>query len=167
KLLLDQTFLFNQIESFIFYITKDSFVYDFKPITKNDYLKNKKNFKRALIFEDNNILKDNDGIFKKRSLKVERTIVRRFYNEIDPKSSLIILKNELKKSFELSKAVINFINENNEKEIQSKMIIDYLKERKGITIDIIYLEFLIDIIENYFEIKFQKASEISSFLGSL
>jgi hypothetical protein len=167
KILFKQQYLFNLIENFFTYITKNNFEIDLKLITREDYIKNKKKFKEFLVLEGNNIVNDRNDIFKNRSLKVERTIASLFYHEIDPTSSLIIFKNELKKAYELSKSLIPFIKENERKEIQSKMLMDYLTVQKGINVELLYLEFLIDSVENYFGIKFNKASVLSDFLGSL
>jgi len=167
RIISDQEYLYPHIYNFFEYITPDSLYIDVKIISREEYVKNKKTYNNDLILEDNDVMNDREEIMKKNDLKIERTIARRFFDEVDPKSSLIILKNELNKAVELSKSLINLIENTQEKEIQFRLLMDHLKEEKGIKVEIAYLEFLIDLIENYFEIKFKKPSDISNFLGLL
>jgi hypothetical protein len=98
---------------------------------------------------------------------VERTIVEKFLAESDERSSLIVLKNEIQKSYSLAEKVIEFINNYKGKEIQSKKIIDYLAKEENVNIKIPYLRYLLDIVEHYFKMDVPISSDISNFLGFL
>jgi len=87
-----------------------------------------------------------------KKIKIERTIVQKFYAEYSPKSSLIILKNEIQKVYELSKHIMHLMETHNgEEKIGKKKLIDNLREQKKIKISFSYLEFLLDILKNYFD----------------
>ena len=74
-----------------------------------------------------------------------------FNGEYDPKSSLILLKNEIQKAFELTNKIKDLIeNYSGEEKLGKKKLIDQLYETKGIKIPFSYLEFLLDVIKYYF-----------------
>jgi len=54
----------------------------------------------------------------------------------------------------------------NEK-VYSKNIIEYLVKTHDVRIQLPYLDFLYDIVENYFEVNIPKSSNISNFLSTL
>ncbi|TXT59136.1 MAG: hypothetical protein BAJALOKI3v1_1120001 [Promethearchaeota archaeon] len=166
-ILNDQAYLYEHIQEFIEYITENSFDANFKIIPREDYINNKKEYKNYIILEGNEIVNDKDNILSDKKLNVERTIVEKFLAESDERSSLIVLKNEIQKSYSLAEKVIEFINNYKGKEIQSKKIIDYLAKEENVNIKIPYLRYLLDIVEHYFKMDVPISSDISNFLGFL
>jgi hypothetical protein len=166
-ILNDQNYLYEHIQEFIEYITENSFDTNFKIIPREDYINNKKEYKNYVILEGNEIVNDKDNLLSDNKLNVERTIVEKFLAESDERSSLIVLKNEIQKSYSLAEKIIEFINSYEGKEIQSKKIIDYLAKEENINIKIPYLRYLLDIVEHYFEMDVPISSDISNFLGFL
>ncbi|MBD3211003.1 MAG: hypothetical protein GF311_00200 [Candidatus Lokiarchaeota archaeon] len=166
-ILNDQNYLYEHIQEFIEYITENSFDTNFKIIPREDYINNKKEYKNYVILEGNEIVNDKDNLLSDNKLNVERTIVEKFLAESDERSSLIVLKNEIQKSYSLAEKIIEFINSYEGKEIQSKKIIDFLAKEENINIKIPYLRYLLDIVEHYFEMDVPISSDISNFLGFL
>ena len=84
------------------------------------------------------------------------------------KHSLIYLQNGLQKAYDLAKTIVDMIKnlKKNEK-IYSKNIIAYLVKTHNVRIQLPYLDFLYDIVENYFEVNIPKSSNISNFLSTL
>ncbi len=147
----DEQYLHNNLENFIKYITKGSFNFDLSILTLDDYNKKSDNFNSCIILDGKEIRNDADNLMEHKKLKIETRIVQDFFAEYDLSTSIIFLKNELQKTFEMAKTLIDFIPnpEKNEK-INSKKLINHLKNKYNIKIQSSYLDFLIDVIKNYF-----------------
>jgi len=151
-ILNNEDFLYNHIQNLFCFIFKNSFDYDIFTENSFEYKKNKKKYKNYLVLEGHKILKDKNKILDPKKIKIERSIMQKFYGEYNPKSSLIILKNEIQKSYDLSKQIMDIIkNYDGEEKLGKKKLIDKLVEIRDIKIDFGYLEFLLDIIKHYFE----------------
>ncbi|MBD3194151.1 MAG: hypothetical protein GF317_03790 [Candidatus Lokiarchaeota archaeon] len=166
-ILSDQNYIYDHVINLFEYITEGSYEFDITLLPREDYISNKKKYKGSLIFEGNEIIQDKEKLIKSKDLKVERTIVERFLSEYDLRSSLIILRNEIKKSYTLAQSIVDYVNNFEGKEVQSKKILDYLAEKHNIEIKIPYLKFLTNIVENYFDVEVPISSEIGNFLGFL
>ena len=112
------------------------------------------------------IIKDKNEIIRKK-IKIERAIVQKFLTESMSNSSLIILKNEIYKVHLLSKIIINFLKDYKKKELLLKDLLDYLSEVNDTKIEISYLEFLLDVIKNYFKVDIPNTYTIPNFLKFL
>jgi hypothetical protein len=165
-LLFDQSYMVDNIYKFIDYITHNSFIPNLHVVTGEQYDMNI--IKDAVILDGNIIIKDDDKILNPKSLGIERSLVRKFLAEYEPKPSLIYLQNGLLKAFELSKTIVDIVNNLKKKEkVYSKNIIDEIEKRNNVKIQLPYLDFLYDIVENYFDVKVPKSSNISNFLSTL
>lgn len=151
-ILHDEDFLYSHIQNLFKFIFQNS--YDYEILTENsiEYKKNKKKYKNYLVFEGNKILRDKNKILDPKKIKIERSIIQKFYAEYNPKSSLIILKNEIQICYELSNQIMDIIKTyDGEEKLGKKKLIDKLVEIRDIKIDFGYLEFLLEIIKRYFE----------------
>ena len=162
----DQTYMFNQISAFFDYITQNTFNVDLNVVTEEDY--NSTGFDEYFAFKGREVINDFNSKIKATKLHVEKTIIQKFLSEYDPLTSLIILKNEIQKSFELSKTIIDVITnlKKNEK-LYSKKMISELKKKHDVKISKPYLDYLYEIVENYFEVEVPRSSDISNFLSTL
>ena len=117
---------------------------------------------------NSNIIQDKDKILNQKKLKIEKNIVQKFFADNSSTSSVIIIKNEIKKVFILSKKIIEF-KENLEpdKLIDSKMLIDYFKSELDIKIQIPYLKHLLEIIRTYFQVDIEITSDTIDFFKLL
>ena len=163
----DQKFLESHLKSFIEYISEGLFESIMEVIPREIYIENKKNYADYIILDENKIIQNEKQIVNNTELNVERTIIQKFLSEIDERSSIIILRNELEKAYSLAKSIIELINNFEGKELQSKKIIDYLVKKHNIDIKIPYLNFLLAIVYNYFGVEVPKSSEVGNFLGFL
>lgn len=167
-IILDQDYLHENVLNFFHYITEKSFFTDITVLTKDQYEKNKKNYKNHIIFEGNNIITDKDKIIDIKQLKIETRFVQQFYANYESLNSLIVLKNEIKKAYQLSKTIGEFIKDYKEKEtLNSKKIIDNISKDYGLKIQKPYFNFLIEIVKNYFKIEVPVMSDVANFLGYL
>lgn len=150
-LLSDDEKLIEHLKAFFSFVSQDNFEYNFKVINREFYKKNKKQFKNYIVIDGKKVLNDKSKLLDPKKIKIERAIIQKFMAEYNPTSSLIIFKNEIQKAFELAKNIIEIIDsyEGDEK-LGKKKVIDLLMEKKNIKISFSYLEFLLDIIKNYF-----------------
>jgi len=162
----DQTYMFSQISNFFDYLTQNAFNIDLTVTTVENY--DIKTFGEHFTFKGWEVINDFDGKIQSTKLNVEKTIIQKFLNEYDPLTSLIILKNEIQKAFEISKTIIDVINKikKNEKVYPKKMI-SKLEKKHNVKISNPYLNYLYEIVENYFKVEVPKSSDISNFLGTL
>ncbi|MFX1393775.1 MAG: hypothetical protein ACFFAH_09390 [Promethearchaeota archaeon] len=163
----DQEFLHHHIHNFFKYITQNSFETNIILMTEETYNKNKKTYKDSMIFDNIHILRNVKKLINPKKLFIEKQIVSRFVIEFDLEYSYIILKNDILKAFEFSKEITDFIKDYKEKNesINILEISAQLEKKYNTKISRIYLDFLIDIVINYFEVACPSYSDsfISSF----
>jgi hypothetical protein len=162
----NQSYLYNDIFNFFEYITQNSFNTKISIMPNEDF--NKKIFDKSIIVQGRKIIQDKKGIIDPKKIRVERTFVQKFLDEYDLTTSIIILKNELQRAYALSETIVEIVKnlKKNEK-VYSRKIIDKLAEIHDVRVQMPYLDFLFEIVENYFEVKIPKSSNISNFLGTL
>ena len=165
-LLFNQSYMVDNIYKFIEYITLNSFKANILVISGEQY--DIYDIKDSIILDGNKIIKDDNDILNAKTLGVERSLVRKFLAEYEPKPSLIYLQNGLQKAYELSKTVVDIVNNLKKKEkVYSKNVIDEIARLHDVRIQLPYLDFLYKIVENYFEVKVPKSSNVSNFLSTL
>ncbi|MFX0076410.1 MAG: hypothetical protein ACFE96_13290 [Candidatus Hermodarchaeota archaeon] len=165
-LLFDQSYMVDEVYKFIEYITLNSFIPNIHVVTGEQYDMNI--IKDAVILDGNVIIKDEDNILNPKELGIERSLIRKFLGEYEPKPSLIYLQNGLLKAYELSSTIVDIVKNLKKKEkIYSKNVIDELFRRHNVRVQLPYLDFLYEIVENYFEVQVPKSSNISNFLSTL
>ena len=165
-LLFDQSYMVDNIHNFINYITINSFEPNLHVVTGEQY--DMKIIQGAVILDGNIIIKDDEKILNPKKLGVERSLVRKFLAEYEPKPSLIYLQNGLQKAYELSNIIVDIVtNLKNQEKVYSKNVIDEIARRNNVKVQLPYLDFLYDIVENYFDVKVPKSSNISNFLSTL
>lgn len=165
-LLFNQSYMVNNIYKFIEYITLNSFKANILVISGEQY--DIYDIKDSIILDGNKIIKDDNDILNAKTLGIERSLVRKFLAEYEPKPSLIYLQNGLQKAYELSKTVVDIVNNLKKKEkVYSKNVIEEIARIHIVKVQLPYLDFLYKIVENYFEVKVPKSSNVSNFLSTL
>jgi hypothetical protein len=165
-LLFNQSYMVDNIYKFIEYITLNSFKANILVISGDQY--DIYDIKDSIILDGNKIIKDDNDILNAKTLGVERSLVRKFLAEYEPKPSLIYLQNGLQKTYELSKTVVDIVNNLKKKEkVYSKNVIEEIARIHSVKVQLPYLDFLYKIVENYFEVKVPKSSNVSNFLSTL
>jgi hypothetical protein len=155
----NQTFLHNHILNFFRYITHDSFQITIAILTEEDYKRSKNNYNDFIVFEEFEIVKNKKFIDLKK-LKIEKQLVNRFLIEPDLGYSYIVLKNDIQKAFELSKEIITLIGDyKGTEKIGKKEVMSMIAENNGTKITIPYLDFLLDIVKNYFKTDLSRLSD--------
>ncbi|TFG30600.1 MAG: hypothetical protein EU532_00495 [Promethearchaeota archaeon] len=165
-ILLEEEFLHNQVINFFKYITLGAFNLDISIISKMEYNQNSKIYKNFMVFDGVDIIKNiNKGINPKK-LAIEKQIVHNFFSEDDSNSSLILLRNDIQKAYVLSKSIVDIINNlKKDEKINILKISKEIEESYSIKLSNMYLDFLIEIVKNYFEIDIPTISQ--SFLNSI
>ena len=165
-LIFDQLFMFDDVRMFFDYITRNSFETELVVISENQY--NSESYNDYIVFNRQDVIKDDDAIIDVKKLDVERSLVQKFIKEYEPRASLIYLQNELQKAYELSETIVDIVKGLEKKEkVYSKKIIKDLSRIHNVKIPLAYLDFLFEIVENYFKVEVPKSSKVSNFLGTL
>ena len=165
-LIFDQLFMFDEIRRFFDYITRNSFETELVVISEDQY--NKESYNDYIVFNSKDVIKDDDGIIDVKKIGIERSLVQKFLEEYEPRPSLIYLQNGLQKAYELSETIVDIVKGLKKKEkVYSKKIIEDLSRIHDVKIQLAYLDFLFEIVENYFKVKVPKSSNVSNFLGTL
>ncbi|GAI37308.1 unnamed protein product, partial [marine sediment metagenome] len=125
-------------------------------------------FKDYIILKNNKILQDYDDILNPKKISIERVLVRKFLEEYELMPSLIHLHNGIQKSYELSETIVERVKNLKKKEkLISKKIIEEIAKVHSVKIQFPYLDFLYEIVENYFKIQIPRSSNVSNFLSTL
>ncbi|MFX1275282.1 MAG: hypothetical protein ACFFBP_18690 [Promethearchaeota archaeon] len=164
----DQDFLNIHYLKFLEYIFGDTFNLDIIFLSRKEYKKSKKNYKNHVIIDGRKVINDDKRILENSKLKIEQVIVHQFYEEYDEVSGLILLKNEIYKIEKFIHQILKF--HQTQKKGQQFRIKDamlYLNNIFKITIQVPYLEFLLDIIENYFSTNLNRPTKVIDFFGLL
>ena len=165
-ILTDQAFMVNQIYNFLDYITKNSYEKSVRVTSEEEY--QSESSKEDIILKNNIILQDYDNILNPKKISIERLLVRKFLEEYEFMTSLIQLRNGIKKSYELSETIVERVNNLKKKEkLISKKVIEEIAKVHNIKIQLQYLDFLYEIVENYFGVKIPRSSNVSNFLSTL
>ncbi|MBD3340129.1 MAG: hypothetical protein GF353_13530 [Candidatus Lokiarchaeota archaeon] len=166
-LLSDKSFLNKHIVNFFNYITKATFEYEISLLSRENYHANKKEYEDYAVFEGNKILNNPNNAINSKKLKIESSIVEKFFEESDLISSLIVLRNEIKKIYNLTKSIADFYKKGEKKKLSSKQITDFLQEEHNLKIQKdfkIYLDFLTEVVRTYFGVEVYKTSNVADFL---
>lgn len=131
-----------------------------------EYKKRKKELKNHIVFQGNKIINGKDKSFNSKNIKIESSIIQNFFSEYDSKIAIIRFKNEILKLYKLSQDLITINNNLKEKEeFISKNALDYIYQKYNTKISYNYLSLLIEIVENYFDVKLKKSTESADLLG--
>ena len=144
-------YLKDTIFDFFDYIFQKSFNTDILILIKEEYRKNKKIYGEFLVLEGKNIIGKTKKSINIKELKIEGEIVRDFYREVDSISGLKSLKDELRQIYALSHKLLEFYKKQGKQQpLQTRKAIRYLEDTHFIKIKRSYLQFLIRVIDNYF-----------------
>jgi hypothetical protein len=166
-LISDDNFLADNILYFFKYAMQNLFKNEIIALSKNDYKSNPKIYENYIIFEKRKIIQDADKIINPKKLGIEIGFAKKFLGEYDLVTGLIILRNEIQKSFEFSKTLADFISNSDKKAWTSKILIDHINEIHSERIQMNYLTFLYDIVKYYFKVDVPKIDGVTKFLGIL
>ena len=165
-ILTDQSFMVDQIYNFLDYIMKNSYETSIRVKSEEEY--QSKSFKDDIILKNNKILQDYDDVLNPKKISIERLLVRKFIEEYEPIPSLIILHESIQKTYELSETIVKRVNSLKKKEkLISKKVIEEIANVHSVKIQLPYLDFLYEIVENYFKIQIPRSSNVSNFLSTL
>ncbi len=167
-ILIDEAFIKQNLQAFYKFITENSFDYNFTYMNEEEYKKQKKDLKERIVFKGKEIVNDKENIVDLKKSHVEQSMIQKFFAELDASTSLIIIKNEIQKFYELAKNLMGFIEQTENKDtLNSKKMIDFLSKEYQEKFSVKILDFLLEIIENYFGMEVPKKSNVSDFLGFL
>ena len=153
-LVSDKIYLYKEYRMFFDNIMQNSFVINLTFATKILYKLKKKDFKEFVVIgEDNEIFQDVDEVINYKSLKIEKKIVQKFFKITDKLPSLIYLRKNIQKIYINSKKISKIAKKYNiSEETNYDQIYKSLEGRSISHYQSDFLDLLIDIVENYFEV---------------
>ncbi len=164
-IIFDEEFLHRHILNFFEWITQDCYMVHLTLLSIVDYMKNKKRYKNYIVLGQNKILKDSNKILNPKKIKIEKKIIEKFFNEHDSTAGVFLLKNEIQKTYELAKAIMEYFKSSDDPDkIIPVNLINYFKEIYHVNIQIQYLRFSTEIVKDYFEFEVPKSFFLSFLL---
>ena len=153
-LVSDKKHLYDHYHKFFDYITQNSFTIDLSFTTKILYKLNRKDFQdRFVIGENKEIIRDTHKISNPKKVKIEKRIVHEFFENRDILSSFIILRNEVKKIYKISKKLSEIAEKYHVSElINQDEINESLEDISTTRLQSDFLNLLVDVVEKYFEV---------------
>ncbi|MFX1236539.1 MAG: hypothetical protein ACFFAS_11480 [Promethearchaeota archaeon] len=132
-------------------------------ISHREFRDNKKFYNNHIALDGEKVLNDKKKLLKPKNLKIESKIIQDFFDESDPKTGLIILKNEILKIYILTNETLDFI-EAMEKwtALDAKKLNIYLSEIHNAKISPSYIDFLVNVVRHYYDIDILDAAEFFS-----
>ncbi|MFX1339992.1 MAG: hypothetical protein ACFFDK_15375 [Promethearchaeota archaeon] len=166
-LILNEQFFHEHIHNFLRYITHNSFEFDITILTQEEYKTKKDDYKNAMVFDHIKIVRNANKLIKPNKLEVEKYIINKFLTQVELGFTNIVLKNEIFKAYRLSESIVNLLKDYQEKNenINMLMIKKQLESEYNFKINRSYLDFLIEIVKNYFKVDAPSYSD--SFMKSL
>jgi len=162
----DQAFMIEQIRNFFDYITENS--YETSILVKSEEHYQPNSFQDYIILKNYKILQDKDDILNPKKINIEKTLVRKFLEEYELIPSIIYLHNSIKNTYDISETIIKCVKNLKKKEkLISKTVIEEVLNVHKVRIQIQYIDFLYEIVENYFKISIPRSSNVSNFLSTL
>ena len=149
----DKDILYDYIIPFFKTINEEAFEFELEHISEEIYNNSKSEFKKSIVVNSTTVIKNPYKFMDIKKLKIEKKIINAFLVELNTHTGLKIIKKHAKIAFDLAGIVCDYVkNHVKEKHIYSKNILDYLEGTHKITVSPQYLDFLIEIVNHYFEI---------------
>ncbi|MFW9880197.1 MAG: hypothetical protein ACFFG0_44555 [Candidatus Thorarchaeota archaeon] len=164
-LISDDRFLTDKIIFFFKNAMKNLFKNEILAISKIEYNTNQMDYKNYIVFEKKKIIKDRENLIDPKKIGVEKSIAKKFLEEYDLVTGLIILRNEIQKAFEFSKTLADFITNSEKKALSLKILLAHINKVYNERIQMNYLIFLYDIVKYYFKVDVPKIEGAKKFLG--
>lgn len=159
-LISNETFMNPLILDFFKIITQDNFDFNISFMSEEDFKYRSSEFTDFMVFEGSKIINNVNQSINPKKLKVEKKITHNFLSEIDFNSSLIILKNELQRAYLLSNSIVEYVHKINYiNKLNVAKLGKNLEKTHKIKINNDYLEFLLNIVRNYFDVNILSAAE--------
>jgi hypothetical protein len=143
----------NSIIPFFSAINKNLFDFEINIIDEETYKNSKSKLKKKIVLNCSTIINNPHKFIALKKIKVEKQIINAFLVKMDVLTGLRILKNHITKSYDLAVHICDYVkNQDNVKSIYAKNITDFLESTHGVVISTQYLDYLIEIVNHYFEI---------------
>ena len=152
------------LNNFVNFCFQDSFDIFFEAKQRWEYGREEENYKEYIIIENERVIKDEENILSPKKIKIERVMVQTFLAEPEQKTSLVLLKNEIKIAFHLAKHSYKFFLSKGGLESRPKDLIKYLDKKSTISINRYYLKFIIQILINYFDLNLKEKLDFTGYI---
>ncbi|MFW9988995.1 MAG: hypothetical protein ACFFC3_10090 [Candidatus Odinarchaeota archaeon] len=155
----EKNIYYDNIIPFFKEITKRLFEFEMELIPKDEYKKFKSKYKRYIVLDTSTVLKNPYDFIDIKKLKIEKRIINTFIDAPDASVGITQLRNHIKNARDLARIICEFIeNQEMNQNIYIESIVDHISFIRGTKITPQYLDFLMEIVNEYFDIpiKFSK-----------
>jgi hypothetical protein len=156
-------FISSHIINFFRYVMQDRFDNDIIALSKEEFKNNLDKYENHIVIDKIEVIQDRYNLLDPKTLGVEKVIAKKFLDEYDLKTGLIILRNEIQKARTFSVSLLEFIENSDRKNVTSKILIGHIKKTFNEKIQMNYLSFLANIIKHYFKIVLPDIKGVLSF----
>jgi len=158
-LINDLSIIKNHLIKFLEYIFKDTFGYEVLIVEPIEYKKKKKQFKEYFIINISKFRNKKDDQKELKKMVIELKIIEKIFSEPNPKTALIVVKNEILKLYVFCNEIMKIFNISpKEKKMGKKELINLLNDQYEIKIQYVYLEFLLEILRKYYKYRIEGLS---------
>lgn len=158
-------FITTHIIHFFNYAMQNLFHNDIITMSKVEFKNSNDQYENHIVLDKIEVIQDRYNTIDPKKLLIEKSIARKFLEEYDLVTGLIILRNEIQKALEFSKTLSEFIKDTDEKVLTSKILINHIKEVYNEKIQINYLKFLFNILKHYFKVVLPDIKGVQNFLS--
>ena len=158
-------FITTHIIQFFNYAMQNLFHNDIITMSKVEFKNSNDQYENHIVLDKIEVIQDRYNTIDPKKLLIEKSIARKFLEEYDLVTGLIILRNEIQKALEFSKTLSEFIKDTDEKVLPSKILINHIKEVYNEKIQINYLKFLFNILKHYFKVVLPDIKGVQNFLS--
>ncbi len=152
------------LNNFVKFCFQDSFDIFFEAKQRWEYGREEETYKEYIIIENERVIKDEENTLNPKKIKIERVMVQTFLAKLEQKTSLILLKNEIKIAFHLAKYVKKFFLSKGGLASRPKDLIKYLDKKSTISVNRYYVKFLIQILAKYFDVNIKDKFDFSGYI---
>ncbi|MBY8990024.1 MAG: hypothetical protein KGD58_04645 [Candidatus Lokiarchaeota archaeon] len=160
----DDEFIASHIIQFFKYAMQNLFHNDIITMSKAEFKNSNDQYENHIVFDKIEVIQDRYNTVDPKTLLIEKSIARKFLEEYNLVTGLIILRNEIQKAFEFSKTLSEFIKDADEKALTAKILNNHIKEVYNEKIQINYLNFLLNILKQYFNLVLPDIKGLQNFL---
>jgi hypothetical protein len=153
-LVSDKISLYEHYRRFFDSITQDSFVINLSFATKILYKLKRNDFQEFVVIgEDQEVFQDADTVIDQKKISIEENIVQKFFKITEILPSLIYLRRKIQRIYENSRKISKIAEKYNTSESKDyNQITKSLEGRSILYFQPDFLDLLIDVVENYFEV---------------
>jgi hypothetical protein len=151
---LKDGYVYNDfIVPFFQIVNYEAFSPDISLLSEEELKKSKNQYKNHIVVTNSGIIRNPFKFINIKNIKVEKQIFNTFFIQSEILAGLQVINHHVKKSYDLATFIKDYVQDHKDaKHIYAKELTDYLEQTHSSIVSTHYLDYLIEIVNNYFEI---------------